>query len=543
MTLKVSLLIKCFIITLIFIFSFSSAVATTTTTTGSINWWCTQTPHYQTCSHYVADHNISSATISAKEFLDITVKAAIDEARVVLKRSQKIESKYPYNARGKSSWRNCVEYFDGIVFTLNEVLDHRLKPTPHNIQTWLSAGLTYITMCENEFKLINMTNNILPTISVNLKELLLNSLAISVVIRRASTNNIIPNGGLVNQNISNKNTLSTYLAQDEPDVVVAQDGSGDFNTIQEAVNSADSRRRSDRFVIYVKAGTYNEQVIIPKEVQYITMYGDGINQTIVSGDRNLGANNLRTMSSQYLQDTATFLWFIWIAEVWSRGFMARDMTFRNTAGSELHQAVALLSGSDQSVVYRCSIEGYQDTLYTTQYTQFYKDCKIFGTVDFIFGDAQAVFQDCDIFVRKPYPHGGLVVTSHGRTFENESTGYSLQGCKIVAGDDLKPIIGQIKPSFLGRPWRPYARTIFMQSFLDDIIDPQGWLDDQGYYETLYYGEYQNNGPGSSTDNRVNWPGYHIIVDQDTANEYTVANFISGNDWLPATGVPFTPGLY
>ncbi|GJR40824.1 putative pectinesterase [Tanacetum coccineum] len=211
------------------------------------------------------------------------------------------------------------------------------------------------------------------------------------------------------------------------------------------------------------------------------------------------------------------------------------MTFRNTAGPEGQQAVALLSGSDQSVFYRCSIQGYQDTLYTFSSIQFYKECQIYGTVDFIFGDALAVFQDCEILFRKPIPGGGLVVTAHGRINTNQSTGYSFQGCKITAAADLKPVIGQYSKAFLGRPWFPHASTIYMQSFIDDLVDPRGWLDNQGYKKTTFYGEYNNYGPGSSTNKRVKWHGYHVIKDPKIAGLFTVSKFISGNQWLPETG--------
>ncbi|KAF5771288.1 putative pectinesterase [Helianthus annuus] len=236
------------------------------------------------------------------------------------------------------------------------------------------------------------------------------------------------------------------------------------------------------------------------------------------------------------------LWFTWIVEVWSKRFIAVNMTFRNTAGPEAQQAVAFLSGSDKSAYYQCSFEGYQDTLYTFHSRQFYKQCQIFGTVDFIFGASPAVFQDCDILLRKPLPEGGLVVTANGQKFSNLSGGYSLQGCKIHAADDLKPVVGQFAKAFLGRPWFQYSETVYMESFIDDLVDPQGWLDSWGYKETAYCGEYKNSGPGSSTDQRVDWPSFHVITDPNTANQFTVAEFINGTEWLPTYGVPFVSGL-
>ncbi|CAH1438909.1 unnamed protein product [Lactuca virosa] len=549
MTLKLALFI-CLAIS--FIFSCSSE----TTSVGTVNWWCTQTPHYETCNHYVTLRNPTSATISTDEFLDMTVEAAIDEARMVLKRAQGIESKYP-NVPGKSLWGSCVDYFDGVVFTLNMIQNNTLQPNPLDVQTWLSASLAYINVCEKGFELINKTNTMLPLISTNLTLLILNSLAISVLLKGSSTNT----PGVVDWE---------YFRNEykpKPDVVVAHDGSGDFKLVQEAVDSAMNRPHPGRYVIYVKAGIYEENVVIPRTVELITMFGDGINKTIITGSRRSGDDVLETVKVGDLKGSATFrkfmsrflfsiffhtnaisllnllrVCFVSMAEIYGRGFIARDMTFRNTAGPLGEQAVALLTSSDKSVFYHCSIEGYQDTLFTLSSRQFYKECKIFGTVDFIFGDAAAVFQDCQIFLRKPRPGGGLVVTAHGRKYENETSGYTLQGCNITAGKDLKPVIDQYKATFLGRPWFARARTVYMQSFLDDLVDPEGWLDSWGYNQTIYYGEYKNYGPGSSTSRRVKWHGYHVITDPKIAQPYTVAELLSGNEWLPASGVPFTPGF-
>ncbi|XP_071736171.1 pectinesterase-like [Rutidosis leptorrhynchoides] len=459
----------------------------------------------------------------------MTVQTAIYEAQIVLKRAQDIDSKYP-NVPGKSLWASCVDYFDGIVFTLSMVLDHTHQPSPLDVQTWLSAGLANINLCEKGFELINITNTLLPKISTNLTALILNSLAISIVIKGGHDSDTHTQKFNFNDefNVSN-------LAEERPDIVVAKDGSGDYKTIQEAVDNRGKGTRRRRFVIYVKAGVYKENIVIPKNAWYMTMFGDGMNKTIITSDRHAGGDMLNTPKAGDLKESATF-------QVWGGGFIARDMTFSNTAGPEGGQALAVLSGSDQSAFYHCSIEGYQDTLLTHHSKQFYKECQIYGTIDFIFGDALAVFQDCEIFLRKPLPGGGLVVTAHGRKYNNESSGYSLQGCKITAADDLKPVIDQYKKAYLGRPWFPYGRTVFMQSFLDDLVDPKGWLDSWGYNETCYYGEYKNDGPGSRTDQRVKWRGYHTMTNPKKAECFTVAKFMSGNKWLPATGVPFTSGF-
>ncbi|KAK9060952.1 hypothetical protein SSX86_018132 [Deinandra increscens subsp. villosa] len=519
MAMKVSFFFVCFLMS--FIFSSSSSL---TTTTGSIDWWCTQTPHYQTCNHHIAYSNISSTTISINQFLDMTVAAAINEARSVQKRAQGIYLDYEPNALGKNLWGSCVDYFDGIVFTLNMVLDPTEQARPLDVHTWLSAGLTYINVCEKGFEMINMTNTMLLSISTELRELLLNSLAISVAIQGGSYSN--NSRGLHGWEFSNEYKLLNSRNFD-PDVTVAKDGSGDFMTVQEAVDSTRKEREwGERYVIFVKRGVYEEQVYIAHDVNFVLMYGEGVNNTIISAAEHSGGD---------LKSSATF-------QVWGRGFMAVDMTFRNTAGPNGGQAVAFLSNSDESVIYHCSIEGYQDTLFSLHFKQFYKECQIFGTVDFIFGNGHSVFQDCQVFLRKPLPGGGLVVTAQGRQYQNESSGFSLQGCNITAGEDLKPVIDQFKKAFLGRPWFDYARTVFMESFLDDLVDPLGWEDGWGHKDTAYCGEYNNYGPGSTTDHRVDWPNYEAITDPDIAKQFTVVEFIVGDDWIPTTGVPYVPGF-
>lgn len=231
------------------------------------------------------------------------------------------------------------------------------------------------------------------------------------------------------------------------------------------------------------------------------------------------------------------------AAVSGRGFIARDISFQNTAGAEKHQAVALRSDSDLSVFYRCGIFGYQDSLYTHTMRQFYRECRITGTVDFIFGDATAVFQNCQILAKQGMPKQKNTITAQGRKDPNQPTGFSFQFCNISADADLLPSVGTI-PTYLGRPWKTYSRTIFMQSYMSDAIRPEGWLEWDGSFalDTLYYGEYMNSGPGAGLSNRVKWSGYHVLNDSSEAIKYTVAQFIEGNLWLPATGVSYTAGL-
>ncbi|CAA6654341.1 unnamed protein product [Spirodela intermedia] len=290
-----------------------------------------------------------------------------------------------------------------------------------------------------------------------------------------------------------------------PDAVVALDASGDYRSIMDAVDKAPDRG-ARLYVIYVKEGVYEENVEVRKKKTRIALVGDGMGRTVISGGRSV-VQGWTTFRTATLAATGV-------------GFIASDMTIRNTAGQENHQAVALRVDSDCSAFYRCSIEGHQDTLYAHSSRQFYRDCNIYGTVDFIFGNGNIVVQHSQIIVRPPLP-------------SRSQTGFSIHGCSVLSR----------YPTYLGRPWKQFSTVVFMQTYLDAQVQPAGWLAWNGDFavDTLFYGEFGNHGPGSPTSRRVKWPGYHIL-DVATARLFTVQNFIKGQFWLPATGVRFVDGL-
>ncbi|CAN6468222.1 unnamed protein product [Victoria cruziana] len=259
------------------------------------------------------------------------------------------------------------------------------------------------------------------------------------------------------------------------------------------------------------------------------LVGDGKWKTVVKAGRNV-VDGWTTYRSATVGVSAD-------------GFMARDITFENSAGPSKHQAVAFRSGSDQSALYRCSFAGYQDTLYVHSLRQFYRECDIYGTVDFIFGNAAVVFQNCNLYARKPDPNQQNIFTAQGRTDPNQNTGISIQNCKVGAASDLIPVKSNFS-SYLGRPWKEYSRTVFMESYLEDLIDPAGWREWNGTFalDTLYYREYMNRGPGAGTAQRVTWPGYNATANATEVSQFTVQNFIQGTDWLPQSGFPFSSGL-
>ncbi|MBA0565439.1 hypothetical protein Golob_010314 [Gossypium lobatum] len=313
-----------------------------------------------------------------------------------------------------------------------------------------------------------------------------------------------------------------------PNVVVAADGSGNFKTVSEAVAKA-PEKSSTRYIIRIKAGVYRENVEVPKKKSNIMFIGDGRTKTIITGSRNV-------------VDGSTTFHSATVAVVGEK-FLARDITFQNTAGPSKHQAVALRVGSDLSAFYNCDMLAYQDTLYVHSNRQFYVNCLVAGTVDFIFGNAAAVFQNCDIHARKPNSGQKNMVTAQGRTDPNQNTGIVIQKCRIGATSDLQPVRNNF-PTYLGRPWKEYSRTVVMQSTISDVIQPAGWHEWSGTFalKTLFYAEYQNTGAGASTSARVKWGGYKVITSASEAQAFTPGRFIAGGSWLSSTGFPFALGL-
>ncbi|KAL3848942.1 hypothetical protein ACJIZ3_010824 [Penstemon smallii] len=253
----------------------------------------------------------------------------------------------------------------------------------------------------------------------------------------------------------------------------------------------------------------------------ITIYGDGYNKSIVTGNK--------TVKMEFT--------------VLGNGFMAKYIGFRNTAGPLKEQAVALQVYADHVAFLNCLMEGYQDTLYANLGKQFYRDCQITGTIDFVFDDARAVFQNCNIYLRKPLKNQQNVVTAQGKEKYRENTGFVLQNCNFLADDTLKPENGRFK-SYLGRPWKIYSTTIVMESYIGDLISSRGWLEWNGTrgLNTLFYAEFNNRGPGSDTSGIVRWPGYKVIK-REEARRYIVGPFLQGETWLTNLGIPVHSGLF
>ncbi|CAA3008638.1 Putative pectinesterase/pectinesterase inhibitor 28 [Olea europaea subsp. europaea] len=324
--------------------------------------------------------------------------------------------------------------------------------------------------------------------------------------------------------IERRELLSSKSKKIKPDLVVAKDGSGKYQTINEALKDI-PKNGSKTFVLYVKEGVYEEKVQSSSSMTHLLLIGDGPTKTKITGHLNFidGTNTYQTATVAVQADN----------------FMAKDIGFENSAGAEKHQAVALRVSADKAIFYNCQMDGYQDTLYAHTYRQFYRDCVISGTVDFIFGDSAAVFQSCTLVVRKPMDNQQNIVTAQGRKDMRQPTGLVLQNCTFTADPTYHPVRNTLK-SYLGRPWKEYSRTIIMESYLDDLIQPQGWLpwNETFALETLFYAEFNNRGPGAPKAQRIKWSGVKELPSNRVVR-FTAAEFIGGDVWIPSTGVPYS----
>ncbi|MQL93223.1 hypothetical protein Taro_025861 [Colocasia esculenta] len=493
---------------------------------------CSQTPHPQVCYSLLNSDPLVAQAKTRLGFGQLNLQATKDRVQRVQQLASSVNMG-SLDALSRAAWADCLELFQTTLGHLDRLTGSASTMSTDDAQTWLSAAIANQQTCRNGFLEFNLASQLpsLPFTSNNVSEQLSNSLAITkagAAPRPGSARRLLSRGFPNWVSAADRKLLQSSTVN--ADLVVAKDGSGNHKTISEAVAAAvNLRNGTKRFVIYVKGGVYSENVDITKSMKNLMFVGDGIDKTIVTGSRNVqdGSTTFRSATFATVGD----------------GFIARDMTFENTAGPQKHQAVALRSGSDLSVFYRCSFKGYQDTLYVHSQRQFYRECDIYGTVDFIFGDSVTVLQNCNIYVRRPMSNQKNTVTAQGRTDPNENTGISIHNSKVTAASDLKPVQGSFK-TYLGRPWKQYSRTVFMQSNLDGLIDPAGWLEWSGNFalSTLYYGEYQNTGAGGDTSSRVSWPGYRVITSASEAGRFTVGSFLSGDSWIPATGVPFTSGL-
>jgi len=298
-------------------------------------------------------------------------------------------------------------------------------------------------------------------------------------------------------------------------IVVAKDGSGNFPSIQEAVNSVNNAN-GDNVTIIIKNGVYKEKLIIPKSKHNIIFKGENKNNTIITFDDYSGKTDPITNEKHGTFSSHSVL-------VVGNHVEFLNVTIENSSCNQ-GQAVALHVEGDQFLIKNSNIIGCQDTVFTggENSHQYYLDCYIEGTTDFIFGPATAVFKDCTIKSKKD-----SYITA-ASTPENQDFGYVFFNCNLIASNNVTKV-------FLGRPWRPYAKTVFIKCQLGEHIVPEGWnpwLDKRfpNKDKTAYYAEYKNKGKGSHTSNRVSWS--HQLSKKE-ATIYTLEHIFKGSKfWKP-----------
>ncbi|KAI9160882.1 hypothetical protein LWI28_012419 [Acer negundo] len=528
----------------------SNSVAATLS--DSLKAVCSSTQYPDSCYSSIASLEASNNITHDPELIfKLSLQVSINELTKLHDYPTKLMDQ-TNDLRVKAALNVCRTVFDDALDHLNDSIssmqvkkgENILSPSKmDDINTWLSSSITDQQTCLDSFEELdlNATNSRvyseIETAMKNSTEFSSNCLAIGAKIMGLLSQFDTPlHRRLLGFDHQGSSDFPRWVGPGErrllqevkpkPDVVVAQDGSGDCKTIKEAVDMV-PKKSDKRFVIHVKSGTYNENVILDKSMWNVMMYGDGKMATIISGDKNFGVDKIPTFN------TAT-------VAVAGRGFIAKDIKFINTAGAEKHQAVAFRSGSDRSVFYQCSFDAFQDTLYAHSNRQFYRDCDITGTIDFIFGNAAVVFQNCNIMPRQPLSNQFNTITAQGKKDPNQNTGISIQNCKFSAFDTSLSA-----PTYLGRPWKDYSTTIIMQSAIGSFLNPLGWKEwiaNVDPPKTIFYAEYQNTGPGSDVSNRVKWAGYKPTLTVDEAAKFTVKSLIQGVDWLPATSVAFQESL-
>ncbi|OIW08144.1 hypothetical protein TanjilG_06687 [Lupinus angustifolius] len=439
--------------------------------------------------------------------------------------------------RTKEALNNCKDLLGLAVDHLNSSLSSEgnssLFDVFDDLTTWLSAAGTYQQTCIDGLEETKQTlKNTVESYLQNSTEFTSNSLSIITWINNAAnTVNLRRLLSLPYQNeepkwlhSKDRKLLQTVDLKKKADIVVAKDGSGKYRKISDALKAVKDKNKK-RTVIYVKKGIYYENVRVEKNKWNVMIIGDGMSASIVSGSLNF-VDGTPTFSS------ATFAAF-------GKNFIARDMGFRNTAGPQKHQAVAVMTGSDQSVYYRCQFDAFQDTLYAHSNRQFYRECNIYGTVDFIFGNSAVVIQNSNILPKAPMKGQQNTITAQGKSDPNMNTGISIQNCTISPFGNLNSV-----QTFLGRPWKTYSTTVFIQSHIASFINPKGWLPWVGNSapDTIFYAEYQNDGLGASTKNRVKWKGLKTTLNSNQVNKFTVKAFLSGDKWIPASGASYKLSL-
>nr|WP_294990055.1 pectinesterase family protein [uncultured Sediminibacterium sp.] len=294
-------------------------------------------------------------------------------------------------------------------------------------------------------------------------------------------------------------------------ITVAKDGTGQFNTVQAAFDAIPSGNTMP-VIIFVKKGVYKERLVLDTRKDFVSLIGEDKFNTILTFDNHAGkklpnGDTINTWSS------ASFF-------LYANDFYAENISFENNAGFTAGQAVAVFANGDRLSFNGCRFLGFQDVLFCSGAgsRQYYKDCYIEGSTDFIFGPATAVFQNCLIHSKK---NSHVTAASTPREVPY---GFVFFDCKLTADTAFKKVS-------LGRPWQPHASVTYIRCEIGDHIIPEGWNNwrNPANEATVRYSEYKNTGPGAQPASRPSWIKQ---LNEEEVKKYTLKNIFG--DWLPRT---------
>jgi pectinesterase len=293
---------------------------------------------------------------------------------------------------------------------------------------------------------------------------------------------------------------------------VAADGSAKFRSVQEAIMSVPAGSPTNPVVIHIKPGVYKELIYIQREKRFFNLVGDDRENTVLTCNlyANLTNHNGKPIGTFRTPSTT----------IDADDFTAENLTFENSAGPK-GQALAIRVDGDRAAFRNCRFLGWQDTIFLNRGRQYFENCYIAGHVDFIFGAATAFFEKCHIQCL-----GDGYITAASTPYD-QPFGFVFSNCKIT-GDQPET------KSFLGRPWRVYASTIFLNTEMSEVVRPQGW-NNWGKAEaekTARYAEFGSAGPGAKPESR---PAWSKQLSKAEAQAITLKKVLGGSDgWNPKT---------
>ncbi len=302
---------------------------------------------------------------------------------------------------------------------------------------------------------------------------------------------------------------ATFAFSQQKKIVVAQDGSGQYKTVQSALDAIPSNSKS-RFIIHIKKGIYKEVITVDATKNFITFKGEDAKNTVLTFDNHAGTKLPNGDTLNTWTCASTF--------IYGNDFHAENITFQNNAGFTAGQAVALRIEGNRASFKNCKMTGFQDVLFLSGsgVKHYFEDCYIEGTTDFIFGAATAVFKNCLIHSKK---------NSHVTAASTNSIipyGFVFIDCKLTADSNINKVS-------LGRPWTPTASVTYINCWMDKHIIPEGWNNwrNPANETTARYAEYGSTGPGGDRSKRVPWAKQ---LTEDEVKKFTIRNILG--DWSP-----------